>query len=156
DSIVIDIELKRALEESSRKSEMIGAGLAKVRHSDGWAGNLPFWLQKIDESGKRIKASEGYTIVEIPEMAELVREIFRLATQGLGAKRILQSLKANGIHCKVSLATVGHLLRNRAVLGEHQPHQYLDSGTILDGDPVLKFPRIVDQTQFDMVAARLD
>jgi hypothetical protein len=34
--------------------------------------------------------------------------------------------------------------------------QYLDSGTVLDGDPVLKFPRIVDQTQFDTVAARLD
>jgi len=27
---------------------------------------------------------------------------------------------------------------------------------VIDGDPVLKFPRIVDQTQFDMVAARLD
>jgi hypothetical protein len=42
------------------------------------------------------------------------------------------------------------------VLGEHQPFQYLDIGRVIDGDPVLKFPRIVDQTQFDMVAARLD
>jgi hypothetical protein len=113
-------------------------------------------LQKIDESGKRIKASEGYTIVEIPEQAELVREIFRLATQGLGAKRIMQVLKADVINCGISLCTVGHLLRNRAVLGEHQPLQYLDSGTVRDGDPVLKFPRILDQTQFDTVAARLD
>jgi DNA invertase Pin-like site-specific DNA recombinase len=156
DSIVIDIELKRAFEESLRKSEMIGAGLAKVKHSDSWAGNLPFWLQKVDEHGKRIKGSEGYTIVEIPEQAELVREIFRLSAQGLGSKRIMQVLKADGIKCGISLCTVGHLLRNRAVLGEHQPKSYLDTGTVADGDPIYKFPRIIDQTLFDMVAARLD
>jgi hypothetical protein len=156
DSVVVDMELSRAFKESERKSFIIKAGLKAKKHTDDWCGILPFWLQKIDENGKRIKASDGYTIVEIPEMTELVREIFRLSAQGLGAKRVMQVLKAQGVKCSISLCTVGHLLRDRAVLGEHQPMLYLDSGAVLDGDPVMKFPRIVDQTQFDMVAARLD
>jgi DNA invertase Pin-like site-specific DNA recombinase len=152
----VDHELQRAFKESQRKSVIIKAGLKAKKHTDDWAGNLPFWLQKVDEHGKRMKGSEGYTIVEIPEMAELVREIFRLATQGLGSKRIMQDLDSRGIKCDIALGTVGELLRNRAVLGEHQPLQYLDGGRpVPDGDPVLKFPRIVEQTQFEMVAARL-
>jgi hypothetical protein len=156
DSIVVDAELGRAFKESERKSVIIKAGLAKVKHADDWCGVLPFWLQKVDENGKRIKASDGYDIVEIPEQAALVRDIFRLAAQGLGSKRIMQALKEQGIKCSIALGTVGELLRNRAVLGEHQPLQYLETGTVADGDPVRKFPRIIDQTQFDLVAARLD
>ena len=68
----------------------------------------------------------------------------------------MEDLDSRGIPCSLSLGRVGHLLRNRAVLGEHQPKTYLDSGTVIDGDPIYKFPRIVDQTEFDMVAARLD
>jgi hypothetical protein len=65
-----------------RKSKIIKAGLKAVKHSDGWAGVLPFWLTKEFEG-------EKYKIVEIPEKAELVREIFRLSAMGLGAKRIV-------------------------------------------------------------------
>jgi DNA invertase Pin-like site-specific DNA recombinase len=156
DYTLVDGELNRAFKESQRKSVIIKAGLKAKKHTDDWAGNLPFWLQKVDEHGKRMKGSDGYTIVEIPEQAELVREIFRLSAQGLGAKRTMQALKAQGINCSISLGTVGELLRNRAVLGEHQPMVYHDSGAVPDGDPVQKFPPIVDQTQFNMVAARLD
>jgi len=156
DYTIVDSELNRAYRESERKSKIIKAGLKAVKHSDDWAGILPFWLQKVDENGKRTKATDGYKIVEIPEQADLVREIFRLAAQGLGAKNIMQDLQSRGIKCGISLGRVGHLLRNRAVLGEHQPKSYLESGTVADGDPIYKFPRIVDQTQFDLVAARLD
>jgi hypothetical protein len=156
DYSVVDGELNRAFKESQRKSKIIKAGLKAVKHKDGWAGVLPFWLQKIDEHGKTIKGSNGYTIVEIPEKADLVREIFRLAAQGLGSKRIMQDLDSRGIKCGIALGTVGEVLKNRAVLGEHQPLQYLETGTVPDGDPVMKFPRVIDQTLFDMVAARLD
>jgi hypothetical protein len=162
DYTIVDGELNRAFKESQRKSVIIKAGLKALKHTDDWAGILPFWLRKVYEpgsapisNGKKTEKPK-YTIVEIPEKAELLREIFRLAAQGLGAKRILQALKTQGIKCKISLGSVGHLLRDRAVLGEHQPFQYLDTGRVIDGDPVLKFPRIVDQTQFDIVAARLD
>jgi DNA invertase Pin-like site-specific DNA recombinase len=159
----VDNELHRAFKESERKSKIIKAGLQAVKHTDAWAGNLPFWLQKVYEPGSVAIATGGkktekpkYKIEVIPEKAELVREIFRLSAQGLGAKSTMQALKAQGIKCSISLGTVGELLRNRAVLGEHQPMTYLDSGAVPDGDPVQKFPRIVDQTQFNMVAARLD
>jgi Resolvase, N terminal domain/Recombinase len=161
-SVIVDLELDRAFKESERRSQLISSGLTAVKHSDGWAGILPFWLQKVYEpgsapisNGKKAEKPK-YTIVEIPEKAELVREIFRLATNGLGSKRILQDLHSRGFECSISLGTVGELLRNRAVLGEHQPLQYLETGPVADGDPVLKFPRIVDQTDFDIVAVRLD
>jgi len=149
DSVVVDMELKRAFEESLRKSVIIKAGLKAKKHDENWAGNLPFWLTKEYEG-------ERYRIVENPEKAALVREIFRLSAQGLGAKRIMQDLNARGIECGIAIGTVGEVLKNRAVLGEHQPLLYLESGTVPDGDPVLKFPRIIDQTLFDIVAARLD
>jgi hypothetical protein len=123
---------------------------------------LPFWLEKIYEKGvmRTVKGKmtnkPKYKIVEIPEKADLAREIFRLSAQGLGAKRILEDLDSRGIKCDISLGRVGHLLTNRAVLGEHQPMSYLESGPVPDGDPIYKFPRVVDQTQFDTVAARLD
>jgi DNA invertase Pin-like site-specific DNA recombinase len=163
DYTIVDSELNRAYRESERKSKIIKAGLQAVKHTDDWAGNLPFWLQKVYEPGSVAIATGGkksekpkYKIEVIPEQAELVREIFRLSAQGLGAKSTMKALKAEGIKCSISLGTVGELLRNRAVLGEHQPMVYLDSGAVPDGDPVQKFPRIVDQTQFNMVAARLD
>jgi hypothetical protein len=157
DYTIVDSELNRAYRESERKSKIIKAGLKVKKHSDDWAGNLPFWLQKVDESGKSMKGSNGYKIVEIPEKAALVREIFRLAANGLGAKRIMQDLASRGIACGIAVGTVGNLLRNRAVLGEHQPLLYLDGGAAIpDGDPVFKFPRVIDQTQFDTVTTRLD
>jgi DNA invertase Pin-like site-specific DNA recombinase len=162
-SVIVDLELDRAFKESERKSQLIKAGLKAVKYTDDWAGILPFWLKKVYEPGSVSIATGGkkaqkpkYKIEVIPEKAELVREIFRLSAQGLGAKRIMEDLNARGIKCSISLGTVGELLRNRAVLGEHQPLLYLDGGPVIDGDPVLKFPRIVDQTEFDMVAARLD
>jgi DNA invertase Pin-like site-specific DNA recombinase len=159
----VDHELQRAFKESQRKSVIIKAGLKAVKHSDDWAGKLPFWLQKVYEQGSVAIAIGGkkvekpkYKIVEIPEQAALVREVFRLSAQGLGAKLIMEDLKARGIECGICLGTVGELLRNRAVLGEHQPMLYLEDGPVPDGDPVFKFPRIVDQTDFDLVADRMD
>jgi hypothetical protein len=73
DYTIVDSELNRAYRESERKSKIIKAGLKAVKHSDDWAGILPFWLQKVDENGKRTKATDGYKIVEVPEKAELVR-----------------------------------------------------------------------------------
>lgn len=137
DSVVVDMELSRAFKESERKSVIISAGLESVKHSDDWCGILPFWLKKVYEQGE--PSSNGkktekpkYKIVVIPEQEKLVREIFSLAANGLGAKRILQTLKAQGIKCSISLGTCGSLLRDRAVLGEHQPHRYLESGRVID------------------------
>src|ERR1700733_11838376 len=71
----VDHELQRAFKESERKSKIIKAGLKAKKHSDGWAGMLPFWLKKVDASGRRVKGKDDkYTIVVVPEKAELVKE----------------------------------------------------------------------------------
>ena len=152
----VDNELHRAFKESQRKSMIIKAGLTAVKHSDDWCGRLPFWLQKVDEQGHKKAGKDGYIITAIPEEAEIVQEIFRLAEMGLGARRILQALKAKGFKRRISLTACSALLRDRSVLGEHQPYSYLDTGRVADGDPVMKFPRIIDQDQFNAVAALLD
>ena len=124
--------------------------------SDDWCGRLPFWLQKVDEQGHKKAGKDGYIITAIPEEAEIVQEIFRLAEMGLGARRILQALKAKGFRRSISLTACSALLRDRSVLGEHQPYCYLETGRVADGDPVMKFPRVIDQDQFNAVAALLD
>ncbi len=49
--------------ESERKSKIITAGLDAVKHNGKWCGNLPFWLQKIDEKGNK---KEGRTDTRLP------------------------------------------------------------------------------------------
>jgi Recombinase len=78
----------------------------------------------------------------IPEKVKLVKEIFRLALLGLGAKRITRALP----EWEFSIMTVTRTLRNRAVLGEHE----------VNGEPIKKWPRIIDQQVFDKAQKLLD
>lgn len=89
---------------------MTKAWAAKKRAADAkvLTANVPFWLQVAD--GK---------IVKIPEQAKLVREMFRLAALGLGAKKIAQ--KING---GLAISTITKTLANRATIGEYQPSSF--------------------------------
>jgi hypothetical protein len=85
----------------------------------GWENRQEDSIVVDAELGRAFKESQRKSVI---------REIFRLAANGLGSKRIMQDLNSRGFKCGISVGTVGHLLRDRAVLGEHQPLQYLETG----------------------------
>jgi Resolvase, N terminal domain/Recombinase len=124
DSIIVDVELSRAFKESERKSQLVGAALGKKKLLESWTTTAPFWIKK---------SNGGFAV--IPEKVKLVKEVFRLALLGLGAKRITRALP----EWEFSIMTVTRTLRNRAVLGEHE----------VNGEPIKKWPRIIDQQVFD-------
>jgi hypothetical protein len=78
----------------------------------------------------------------IPEKVKLVKEIFRLALLGLGAKRIAQNLP----NWDYSIMAITRTVRNRAVLGEHT----------VAGEPIMKYPQIIEQKIFDKVQELLN
>jgi DNA invertase Pin-like site-specific DNA recombinase len=131
DSIIVDVELSRAFKESERKSQLVGAALGKKKLLETWTTTAPFWIEK---------SNGGFAV--IPEKVKLVKEIFRLALLGLGAKRIARALP----EWEFSIMTVTRTLRNRAVLGEHE----------VNGEPIKKWPRIIDQQVFDKAQKLLD
>jgi Resolvase, N terminal domain/Recombinase len=131
DSIIVDVELSRAFKESERKSQLVGAALGKKKLLESWTTTAPFWIKK---------SHGGFAV--IPEKVKLVKEIFRLALLGLGAKRITRALP----EWEFSIMTVTRTLRNRAVLGEHE----------VNGEPIKKWPRIIDQQVFDKAQKLLD
>jgi DNA invertase Pin-like site-specific DNA recombinase len=97
---------------------------------------LPKWLKL--ENGK---------IVEVPEKVETVREIFRYAANGLGAKKIRQSLNGHGEG--VTMSWITHTLANRAVLGEFQPHHYVGGKRVPHGEVVFGYyPRILSDEEW--------
>lgn len=120
--------MSRAHEESLSKSD---------RRHDTWneqkrkaaAGHkitrkLPFWLELPDPSGE-------FQVIE--EAAAVVRRVFELAKAGLGYHKIAQTLNAAGVPSPAArsyekapkyggartwaTSSVGHLLRNEAVIG---------------------------------------
>jgi DNA invertase Pin-like site-specific DNA recombinase len=150
DYIVLGVESERAFKESQYKSERVGSawGSKKRKAVNGHAitSSVPYWLKA--EIGTRIKV--------IPDRAETVQKIFRLAAMGLGALRIVNQLTADGDRAFGDsgwiTSYVKKILNNRAVRGEFQPYKKLDGKRIPDGDPIPGyFPAIVSQTEWDAV-----
>jgi hypothetical protein len=140
--ILNDLEAYGAAEYTRKLRERVTNAWADKKRNAGSeivTSQIPFWLQVVD--GK---------IVEIPEQAALVREIFRLAAMGLGAKKI--AVKING---SMPLSSITRLLANRAVLGEYQPCRKVDGKRVPDGDVVLDyFPAIISPSEW--MAARTE
>lgn len=153
--------MSRAHEESLSKSK---------RRRDTWneqkrkaaAGHkitkkLPFWIELPDPTGE-------FQVIE--EGAAAVRRVFELAKAGLGYHKIAQTLNAAGVPSPAArsyekapkyggartwaTSSVGHLLRNEAVIG----NLVMPDATIKEGEaPVPKrldgyYPRIIDEELF--------
>jgi DNA invertase Pin-like site-specific DNA recombinase len=147
-ALEIQLILERAAEESERKGERVAAARSQERKRVREKGelvtrNVPAWIQERD--GKPVL---------IPERAEAVRTIFRLAGAGYGAQSIIARLNRDevppfgrGGHWAKSY--VSALLQDRRVLGEFQPK----SGDKPEGEPVRGyFPAVV--TEAEWLAAR--
>jgi DNA invertase Pin-like site-specific DNA recombinase len=152
-ALEIQLILERAAEESERKSDRLGEALSQKRKLAG-AGRgvlthqLPAW---VEERGGRLRL--------IPERAAVVRRIFQLAAEGYGHRLIAKKLIEDKVRPfgerewyvdddgvrrsrhpegrrygsgRWSTAYVGHLLRDRRVLGEFQPRTQRQA----DGQPL--------------------
>lgn len=144
--------------ESEKKSKRIGdarnrarANLTKrIMTSKG-----PCWLKaRGDKSGWEI----------IPAAVASVRLLFQLASQGYGMFEITKQLNRDRVpnigkqgFKTWHEGTVHRILRNRAVIGEYQPHIYQDGTRVPTGEPVQGYyPAIVTEKEFYAVQAACD
>ena len=129
------IYMSRAHEESKTKSMRIRAvwgqrmKAARADKRPAW-GSVPAWI---------IRTPDGFRLDS--NRAEVVRLIFRLAVEGMGARRIAQELNERGIPpqgtCKHwSLSYIKLILKSRSVYGEYQPGSRGEDGRrALPGQP---------------------
>lgn len=116
------LTLYRGHQESEYKSKRLQATFKHHRKTGSKQafGSAPGWLTRANKS-------EHWVIIE--EKAESVRNVFELAAQGYGSKVIAAKANAEGwpVPTRLNLTNgrwhgqmPGQLLRNRAVLGEHE------------------------------------
>jgi len=122
----------------------------------------PNWIKPIiafDERGNKV--TKGFEL--IPAYAAIVKRIFDLSLKGLGNTAIVKHFNANGVkpigdsdgwHQSV----VDRILKNRAVLGEFQPHEYKEKRKRVPiGEPIPNYyPKItgIDENLFNAVQYR--
>jgi DNA invertase Pin-like site-specific DNA recombinase len=140
--------MSRAHEESQTKSRRVGAAWANKRanaRTRPLTATCPAWLRLLQDRTK-------YEVIE--DRAATVRLIFEESASGIGNYSITQRLnkrrvphfgKSNGWHPSY----VSKILKNRAVIGEFQPHRLVDGERRPDGDAVKGyFPAVVDEQLF--------
>jgi DNA invertase Pin-like site-specific DNA recombinase len=177
--ILAIIYMSRANNESASKSRRLGEVWGQKQINAGKAGTrivtseCPRWLAPNEDK-------TGFIILE--DKAESVRKVFAMRIGGRGISSIVTRANSEGwpLPGKPPLrrtgepldlfalrgsswhtSTVGRMLRNRAVLGEYQPHKNTVEGDALVrvpvGEPVLGYyPAILDETTFLRAQAKVD
>jgi DNA invertase Pin-like site-specific DNA recombinase len=153
------MELSRGHSESAMKSERVGGAWRQKKRRAAESGEpltarAPAWL--------RLAGGKWEVVAEA---AEAVRRIYRMATDGYGISVITKKLNADktptistgqraGKHWPRSY--VANLLRNRAVVGEYQPHAGRGTKRHPDGRPIAGyFPAIVTDEEWYAARAAL-
>lgn len=158
------ISFATAGEESRKKSLRLKAVWGEKKQASRESGLpatsvTPGWIEL---------GPDGKTFVEIERRVTLVREVFRLATSGFGSSSIAARFnerkeplwfpernKTGAWH----ESYIKKILRNRAVLGEYQPHKNIhdESGRKSrepEGDTIEGYyPQIIDPLTFAAAAA---
>lgn len=161
DLIVSIVSMSRAHEESATKGSRVSSAW-RNKQKDARAtgkplGKLrPLWLDV---------TPDGYALN--PVNVAVVRRIFELSTKGHGSRVIAATLNQEGIPSFSAgrknfsglwgFSTVRHILDSRAVLGEYQPHIFIDGKRTPDGEPVKGyFPPVVTEDEFYLAQAAND
>jgi DNA invertase Pin-like site-specific DNA recombinase len=149
DMITSLVIMERAHEESKTKSMRVGAAWKnkRAKASDGlpMTARCPAWLRLTPDR-------RAYELVS--ERVEIVRQIFSDTAAGLGMYSIASRLNKAGVPAFVGKngwhrSYLAKTLKNRAVLGEFQPHIKLDGKRIPEGNPILGyFPAIISEDLF--------
>jgi DNA invertase Pin-like site-specific DNA recombinase len=154
-----------AKDDSRKKSIRLSAARQSERDDSRQNGvalssRLPGWC-----SGK-----QGEKVVLIQEHAQTLHRIFDLAGNGFGAKRITDTLNAEkrqpfGRDSYWTDLYVTKILKNRAVLGECQPHKgrwekRADGRKVhvrfAVGDPIQIYPPVISQSEWNAARAMVD
>ena len=129
------VVMSRAHDESHMKSLRVGAAWANKRakaSTQPLTAMCPAWL-------RLSKDRSHHDVIE--ERAQVIRRIFSESASGIGNYSITQRLnkekvlhfgRSNGWH----LSYVSKILKNRAVLGEYQPHKRAGGKSRPEGDAV--------------------
>ncbi|WP_222875762.1 recombinase family protein [Terrihabitans soli] len=144
-SIVV---MGRAHDESRMKSSRISAAWNNKRANAAnrkLTAQCPAWLEmNEDRASFRVLA----------DRADVVRRIFRESQSGIGNYSIARRLNEEkiapfGRSKGWQTSYIAKILNNRAVLGEFQPHHFVDGARVPDGEPVENyFPPVVDEELF--------
>lgn len=168
------VSMGRGHEESATKSDRIREGWAKLRRDARTSltplGDLaPSWLSYVAATAD---APAHYAVNE--QRVSTIKLIFQLCIDGLGMVAISQELRRREIASfgkpKRGIGTwsgssLQRLLRNRALLGEYQPHvyrPYVKDGVRKRkperaGEPISGFyPIVLDQFTFQAAANALE
>lgn len=154
--------LARGYEESDTKSKRLSASWQNKRRAAAegriFSSWVHPWLRVVGarKIGVRTDFSEA-KIVPIEDRAKTVREIFAWAISGMGYETIVKELRARKVkpwkRAGWTRTRIQKIIRNRAVLGEYQPHRY-EGGSygkrVPDGDAIKGYyPRIVSDEVFE-------
>ncbi|HEX2853882.1 MAG TPA: recombinase family protein [Opitutaceae bacterium] len=154
--------LARGYEESDTKSKRLAASWQNKRRAAAqgrvFSSWIHPWLRVVGarKLGTRTDFSDA-KIVPIEERAQTVRQIFNWAIGGMGYETIAKELRTRKVkpwnRAGWSRTRIQKIIRNRAVLGEYQPHRY-EGGSygkrVPDGDPIKDYyPRIVTDDVFE-------
>lgn len=151
DIIVSVLIMSRAHEESRTKSMRVGAAWENKRQNilnKKLTRIAPMWLT----------LSEDRTFFElVPKRVALLKEIFNAADLGKGSNQIARKLN---LDCVPPFSAskgwhesyISKVLTSRAVIGEFQPHKYIDGKRVKFGEPVPDYyPAIIDRDQFERI-----
>jgi hypothetical protein len=147
------VVLSRAHEESKTKSIRVSAAWANKRNNlqaQKMTRTCPSWLELSDDR-------KSYRIVKDRDL--IIKRIFDEADAGYGSYAIAGKFnrenvptlgKSNGWH----QSFISKILGNRAVIGEFQPHRYINGVAVPAGDPIPNyFPQIISEDLFLRVRA---
>lgn len=142
------VVMSRANEESEMKSKRVAAAWKRKRELAAFkklTKMAPSWLQL---------SADKTAFEPIAERADVVRRIFRLSTEGVGTYSIVKTLNRDGVapfgkSNGWNESYIEKIVKNRAVLGEYQPHEMVDGKRRPVGDVVKDYyPAIVTEDEF--------
>ena len=152
------IYMSRAHEESATKSFRLKDSWTRRRKRAEESGkpmtsNCPRWVEVVDGRFQLIA-----------ERAEIVKAIFKMSREGLGANRILKQLVADPVKYPAfgdsgawRDSYVTQILQNRAAFGEFQPCVRSEDGKpVEDGEAIPNYyPAVVTETEWYVVQSAM-
>ncbi|WP_426231082.1 recombinase family protein [Pararhizobium sp. DWP3-4] len=151
DIIISVVIMSRAFEESQTKSIRVSAAWSNKRKNAS-----SFKLTKVAPAWLELSADRT-SFQLLDDRVAVIREIFQEAERGRGSYQIARMFNLASKPTFIVSdgwyeSYITKILTNRAVLGEFQPHHYVNGKRIPDGDPVTGyFPAIIEHDLFDRV-----